>query len=92
MSDLIIKQADGWREISEMVDEAIQAGYVRAQDIWKMAAQGQNEEIERELRVYNHFDDFMGKKMAQGFRFMLVPDDIKGDALRVWVLPKRLRR
>ncbi len=92
MSDLVIRQADGWREISEIVDEAVQAGYVRAQDIWKLAAQGRNEEIERELRVYNGFDEFMGKKMATGFRLMLVPDDIKGDSLRIWVLPKRLKR
>jgi hypothetical protein len=92
VSDLVIRQADGWREISEIVDEAVQAGYVRAQEIWKLAAQGRNEEIERELRVYNSFDEFMGKKMATGFRFMLVPDDINGDSLRVWVLPKRLKR
>lgn len=92
MSDLVIKQADGWYEISEIVDEAVHAGLVRANDIWKMAAQGRNEEIERELRVYDSFDQFMGKKIATGFRFMLVPDDIKGDSMRVWVLPKRLRR
>jgi len=86
------RQSDGWREVTDFVDQAVKGGYASASDLWKLAGQGQWEEIESQLRAFPDFDAFLGRKMAQAFRFIMLPDDIRGESLRVWVMPRRVKR
>ena len=92
MSDFMTRQSDGWREITDFVDQATKGGYAAAHDLWKLAGQGRWEEIENMLRAFPEFDAFMGRKIATAFRFIMVPDDMRGEFLRVWVIPKRVKR
>jgi len=92
LSDFMTRQSDGWREITELVDDAVKGGYVGANDLWKLAGQGRWEEIEGLLRAFPDFDAFLGRKMATAFRFIMVPDDVRGEFLRVWTIPKRVKQ
>jgi hypothetical protein len=86
------RQTDGWREITDFVDQAVKGGYANVSDLWKLAGQARWEEIEHQLRAFPEFDAFLGRKMAQAFRFIMLPDDVRGEFLRVWVMAKRVKR
>ena len=91
MSDLVIRHADGWQEITEMVEQAIAAGVASANEIWTMAGQERTQDIEGHLRQSPLIDEFFGQKMPTGFRLVMMPDGTRGETMRVWVMLRRVR-
>jgi hypothetical protein len=92
VSDLVIRQTDGWQEITPLVEAAVASGLVSVNELWKMAAQDRTQDIEGTLRMSQIIDDFFGQKMPTAFRFVMVPDNIRGEWMRIWVTLRRVIR
>lgn len=92
MSDLVIRQADGWTEMTPMVENAAAHGVVSVNELWKMAAQERTQDIEGTLRMSPAIDEFFGQKMPTAFRFVMVPDNVRGETMRIWVMLRRVLR
>lgn len=92
MSDLVIRQADGWTEITPMVVDAINLGRVNMNEIWTMMGQGRTEDVEAQLRMSETINDYFGQKMPTAFHLVMVPDSMRGELVRVWVMLRRVKR
>ena len=92
MSDLVIRQADGWTEITSLVVDAINLGRINMNEIWAMAGQGRTEDIEGHLRMSEMINDHFGQKMPTAFHLVMVPDAVRGELVRVWVMLRRVKR
>lgn len=92
MSDLVIRHADGWVEITDMVEQAVAGGWISANEIWRMAGQNRTQDIEGHLRQAQPINDFFGHKVPTAFRFVMVPDNVRGEYMRIWVTLRRVIR
>lgn len=92
MSDLVIRHTDGWAEITHLVDQAVAAGSINVNEIWRMAGQDRTQDIEGHLRMSQSIGDFFGQRMPIGFRVIMVPDSVRGEYIRVWVTLRRVPR
>lgn len=79
MSDLCIREADGWEEL----DEFHTASAEIVEDIWLASGSGDVAKIDTLL--YDIGYDFGEDERVVGFRMVAVPDDILGRLNRAWV-------
>lgn len=75
-----------------MVEAALASGIVSVNELWKMSAQDRTQDIEGTLRMSSIIDDFFGQKMPTAFRFVMVPDNTRGEWMRIWVTLRRVIR
>lgn len=76
MSDLVIRQSEGWEELEDVL-------VVVGDDLWAAAGQQDLQEAEDAL-------DRRGFELAEdetlaGIRVVAVPDDFQGQIVRVWI-------
>lgn len=91
MSDLVIREVDGWHEVTELVDPE----RVDHEGLWAAIAQGNFEKAEDILweGLYPESQEDYGFLVGSGRRTPIVrlidfPDDIRGWYRRIWI--KRL--
>lgn len=84
MSDLIIRDADGWIEISDAVDEL---GPIPKQELWDFAATNDFQHAQEllDMELGDAMEEKIGTADLTGIKVVSIPDDIKGERLRVWI-------
>lgn len=86
MSDLVIREKDGWDELEDF-HSAISKGDRTSSDlreVWNAGASGDMGEVSNIL-------DGLGYDIEDevvGFRIIAEPDDIQGDYYRAWIKTK----
>lgn len=81
MSDLIISESAGWREITDLLRDVPNFPIF---DLWAAVGQG---DMKRAFDILgDHFDDEEGNPVVgKAVRMVSVPDDMAGEHVRVWV-------
>ena len=84
MADLIIRDADGWIEISDGVDEL---GPVSKQELWDFAATNDYRQAQDllDMELGDVMEEKIGTADLTGIKVVSIPDDINGERLRVWI-------
>ena len=84
MADLVIREADGWIEISDGVDEL---GPVSKQELWEFAASGDVRQAQEllDMELGDVMEEKVGTSDLTGIKVISIPDDLKGEQLRVWI-------
>jgi hypothetical protein len=84
MADLIIREEDGWIEITDIVDEL---GPVSKQELWDFAGIGDVEQAQQllDMELGDAIEEKIDMAEIVGIKVVSVPDDIKGESLRVWI-------
>jgi len=84
MADLVIREADGWIEISDGVDEL---GPVSKQELWEFAAAGDVRQAQEllDMELGDVIEEKIGTSDLTGIKVISIPDDLKGEQLRVWI-------
>jgi hypothetical protein len=85
MSDLIIRESDGWDELEDFFDALRSSGAVK--ELWDAAASGDMVVVRETLEQMGYFDDEDDLRVV-AFRIIAEPDDIHGDYYRAWVKTK----
>lgn len=84
MADLVIREKDGWIEITDVVDEL---GPVSKQELWDFAGTGDVEQAQQllDMELGDAIEEKIDMAEITGIKVVSVPDDIKGENLRVWI-------
>ena len=84
MADLIIREEDGWLEISDLVRDT-HAEFKK--ELWGYAAAGDVGRAQNllDMELGSDLEDLIGMDGIESIRMVAVPDDRVGDLLRVWI-------
>jgi len=84
MPDLVIREKDGWIEISEIVDEL---GPVSKQELWEHAGEGNIAEVSNllDMELGDLMEEKIGTAEITHLTVISMPDDLKGERLRAWI-------
>lgn len=84
MSDLVIREKDGWIEISDVVDKL---GPIPKQELWEFSAKNDVEHAQEllDMEFGDAIEEKIGMADLSAIRAVSIPDDLKGEVLRVWV-------
>lgn len=84
MADLVIREQDGWIEITDIVDEL---GPVPKQELWDFAGVGDVEQAQQllDMELGDAIEEKIDMAEITGIKVVSVPDDITGENLRVWI-------
>jgi hypothetical protein len=84
MADLVIREQDGWIEISDDVDEL---GPVSKQELWEFAATNDFRPAQEllDMELGDVMEERIGTADLTGIKVIATPDDMKGEALRIWI-------
>jgi hypothetical protein len=88
VSDLVIREADGWHEISDLVNE-LDAGLQK--ELWEYVAQGRQSDAHDllDLELGDGLQEKFGKQPFGSIKVLSVPDDRQGESIRVWVMVRK---
>lgn len=87
MADLVIREADGWIEISQIVSEIAPDAQ---RELWGYSGAGDVESAQAvlDMEAGADLENLIGTRDLEAVLVLSVPDDRRGDRLRVWIKPK----
>lgn len=90
MANLVIREEDGWLEISDVVDEL---GPIPKQELWEFSGTQNIEQAQEllDMEAGDLIEEKIGTDQITGLRVVSVPDDMAGERLRVWIRHEKVR-